>query len=346
MEQQLPVEKEHPTRSRDVLVWTLASTLVVLAVLGGLNARLRREPNNDGYALVRHKWQLMMKQRQPVDWLILGDSSGSCGVEPEILEQRLGGSALNLCVVRSLQIANDSWMLQWHQQHLGTPRTVVVVHAYDVWYRTVDAAFYAHMSHVPLPAGFWHSLAPDPGLDGEQAWRVLLGRWLPVYTDVSSARRLLFRRGGAPRVFEDLREDGFSPLTQRREATINKSLAAHLAFLKTAKFEVAPLNRTALDAMVQLADKQGFRLCFVQGPILDELYNHPDFQRYYAGVRTMYEELERKSSQVTWIRDVRTFPRSEMQKPDHTLESAAKQYSIWLAEQLQGSKPTVPQRLR
>src|SRR5438128_2449200 len=130
----LPVEIAGPSTARR-LIGTIGGVLALVALANTAALFvLSRHPVNHGYKVIGAKWELLREQERPVDWLVLGDSSGNQGVVPAVLSERLGGSSLNLCTVGDLLAVNDAWMLETYIGTVGAPRKVLMVHAYDIWH--------------------------------------------------------------------------------------------------------------------------------------------------------------------------------------------------------------------
>ena len=129
------------------------TTIVVILLLNLLAIWVvQRYSPNRGYRLVREKWTLLLNLKEPVEWLVLGDSSGNQAVDPALLDARLGGRSLNLCTTGNALVLGDLWMLETYLRRFGPPRGVVLVHTYDLWGRDKNSNTVAD---VPLPWGYW-----------------------------------------------------------------------------------------------------------------------------------------------------------------------------------------------
>ena len=82
----IPQENYTPSTWWKVLV-ELAGSLVMLVCINlGMIWYLGNYTSNYGYWTIHQKWQLLEHLDQPVDWLILGDSSCNQGVMPADFE--------------------------------------------------------------------------------------------------------------------------------------------------------------------------------------------------------------------------------------------------------------------
>ena len=102
-------ESVGPSSRRRILV-SIFGPLAVIAVVNVVAILLlRHDTSNWGIHLIEMKWKMAQETGEPVDWLVLGDSTGNQGVIPEILTDNLGGSAHNLCLLADLTATNNAW---------------------------------------------------------------------------------------------------------------------------------------------------------------------------------------------------------------------------------------------
>ena len=137
----------------------------VIVLLIGVNAiaglYLHSNTTNWGYWIIRQKWDLLNSLQNPVDWLILGDSTCNQSVVPSVLERELSGKALNLCTIANMLLVDDYFMLTHYIDEFGPPANVVLVHVYDVWHRP---GRYSKLGKF-LPWGYWSDFSPPITLE-------------------------------------------------------------------------------------------------------------------------------------------------------------------------------------
>ena len=94
-----PKEIVSRTTAREIIM-TVAITLTVVAIVNvtALYYLARFTPNT-GYLLIRAKWAMLSALKDPVALLILGDSSGNQGVDPQVFSDKLNLAAINLCTI-------------------------------------------------------------------------------------------------------------------------------------------------------------------------------------------------------------------------------------------------------
>ena len=133
-----------------------ASALVAIAVVCLCNAAagrlLEAFPQNRGYELIKAKWNLLIGLKRPVDVLVVGDSSCYLGIDPEVIESDVGGTALNLCTIGDMTAVGDYWMLDHYVRRFGPPRTVIIGHVHDIWHRSMSPIL---VEQVPVPDAFF-----------------------------------------------------------------------------------------------------------------------------------------------------------------------------------------------
>lgn len=325
----LPSELPTPARARHVVL------IVALAVAStlGLNAlageALEELTTNRGYWLVHQKWDLLDSLDEPVDWLILGDSSCNQGVRPDVFEARLGESAVNLCTVGDLLAVNDAWMLERYIEDYGPPKHVVIVHVYDIWYR--DARFLNRqplLAKIPLPWDFWEDLEPEVSLDSSQENKLFVARYLPLWSENKTLSSWLHHPSVVlDRDFE-ITDDGFMGLDAPNPKNVRKDAREHFHFTRTQRFSLSPINRDALERMGELSDRHGFDLWVASGPLWEGVWGDPHFRRYFdAAMRGLSEVAADFDHMRVVLRDPVRFPDGDMENVDHLTEDAAAVYT-------------------
>lgn len=329
-----PGERVPPASLRRILLTGAVMLLAAIAVDAAAVAGLDRHPLNHGYRVIRTKWALLLEQRAPVDTLILGDSTGNQGVVPDIVSARLGGSALNLCTVGDLLAVNDAWMLSSYVRDAGPPRRVVLVHAFDVWGRgpNPDA-----IAQVPLPAGFWNEYDPRIPLTGWEYARVLLDRYVPIYSQDQTLSRFFRQpRRTLARGF-DMDAHGFLRAHKALPEEVLKDSAFQIAEVEREKGE-SPLskeNLAALEVLARLADAHRFEIYISDSPLYEGLYAEPGFQRRLTALHDALAQFAAAHPRVHVLPGpVRTFPAGQMTTVDHLIEEGARSFTESLAEKI------------
>lgn len=307
----------------------LGTVLLVGVINFAALAYLDRYSPNLGYWLLNTKWQMLLRLEQPVDWLILGDSTGNQGVASGVLRSKLGGTVLNLCTFGNALAVNDAWMLQTYINRFGPPRAVVIVHTYNVWHReTMDEV----LARIPLSWGYWNRLEPSIESNTKRLMNLFLLRYFPLYSQNESLampvrKPLTVLRGHPP-----LSDDGFMHTSKALPEAVKRDTVKHIEFTQKTAFEFSEINRRALDTIQELAERYGFDVYLANGPIYRELYEDRRFQVYFAKVVERLKAWAEESARVHYIlREPVTFAQQEMQNADHLISSAAPIYTEYMA---------------
>jgi hypothetical protein len=322
-----------PARWREIVsVWL---GVLVLTLVANQFARwaLDRYTVNSGYRLIEEKWKLLLDAKQPVDWLILGDSSCNQGVVPERLSAALGGTTLNLCTIGDALVLGDSWMLDLYTRRVGPPKHVLLVHVYDVWHRDVSPVQDAIFAWIPLPWGFWNQYEPQLTFTRWHQLRMIIRRRLPLYYENTSLGRIIMRPWTSYSEQLVLGSDGFMSMTKADPRHVEVETREHLQFVRHNRPRVSPVNRLALQAIGRLAEQHHFDVYLAESPIYEGLYGDPTSR---AHIDTVWSEVGSVLSPSGRIRQVGMVPivfgRDQMQSADHVILSAARQYTQDLAD--------------
>ncbi len=161
--QQLPQEIVTPVKSKEFLLSLLGTFIFIILFNFAAKLYLKENTTNRAYWLINEKWELLLNQKKPVDWLILGDSSCNQGVVPSIVDEKLNVNSINLCTIGDMLTLDDAWMLEKYIQRFGVPKNVLIVHVHDAWSREVNRSL---LAKIPLNWGYWQQLEPrvDLGL--------------------------------------------------------------------------------------------------------------------------------------------------------------------------------------
>jgi hypothetical protein len=164
-------------------ITTLICLILVVLFLANIFAYLYldRYSANYGYWTIHQKWNLLGKLSKPVDWLILGDSSCSQGVMPEIFSTELNQTAINLCTTGDMGTLDNLWLIEEYIQRFGPPKNILVVHAFDIWHRAFNPV---RLGQVPRQWEFWeeHSFGTSLMEDPDIRRGIFIDHYLPLYS--------------------------------------------------------------------------------------------------------------------------------------------------------------------
>ena len=321
------------TKLTQILLSLICPWLVFALANIGANLYLKNFPENRGYWLIQQKWSMLMNLKQPVDWLVLGDSSCNQGVIPQVLESEFSGKAINLCTIGDSLVLNSAWMLSQHIKKYGAPKNIILVHVYDIWGREIN---WNVTSQTPLSWGYWNKLEPNIKLDFPQQKAVFLNRYVPLYSQNTSLKKILEERD---RLFVkkdyQLEKDGFMKVTKANISNVEYDRQGHLRNIQKSEFSFSNTNQKSLEAIAELAQKHDINVYLTNSPLDRELYQNPDFQARYKRVQTELGQISDRYNNLHLIMaEPMTFSPEEMENADHLIASAAKSYTKQLAKEI------------
>lgn len=315
-----------------------AVALWVLVWLALLNATaavwLDRVQGNRGYVVLRSKWRLVLDLHEPVDYLILGDSSCNQGIDPRQLGEELGGTALNLCTVGDMTTIGDAWLLQGYLERHEPPTAIVVGHAYDVWARD-ESKLKLALWNLEAEGVPWRTLRPPVELDVREAVSNAVAPYTPLYTQPEALRRSL--TGSArPRIaIDDL---GFLSVPDADPGRVEQDVDDHLEALATSAAELSATNARGLSVLLATARGRGIPVVLVNAPVVEQLGQAALYQERIAAINALLDsELAATPTARLALREPLRFPPEHMQNADHVTAVGAERYTRAIAEAVQSA---------
>ncbi len=335
----LPREKPTPSKWRHVAFVVASFVIALLATNEYASRYLGRYTSNRGYWIVHQKWELLEAQEEPVDWLILGDSSCNQGVMPQEWDKLTGGRSINLCSIGNMVTIDDAWMLERYIERHGPPKNVLIMHVYDMWHRDLNNAL---LGQIPLGYGFWNRFDPAVELTFDEWKSVVASRYLPLYSQNTSlkdaARKGLEQMSWEAPFKRDfvMDEQGFMPWYTAYPRGVRGDVGGHLRFLRKSQFAMSADTRDGLRAIGELADEHKIAVHFVPSPVAQQLGRNPGFKKYRKALDTELGEFADAHDTVTHHPTVYQYPDGQMENADHVVFSAAKDLTRKLARDVAG----------
>lgn len=331
----LPQELIKSARKREIWVNIFGAIFVLLLCNGLANIFLNYLNSNRGYFLVSLKWNLLMQQRQPTDWLVVGDSSCNQGVVPEVLMEEMEGEALNLCTVGSMLTIDDVWMLEQHINQVGPPRNLLIVHVYDIWHRDIEDETLAHLAQIPLSHEAIREFNLPLSLDQDDQIKLFLHRSVPLYAANQSLEEWIREPLESFRESREflVSDRGFMPRTEINRDLFRQDIQSHLEFVGAHHFQQSNINQQALEHIRTLAEQYQIEVYLASAPLYQGLYQKQDFQHYFRQMQRSLSEFAETSDRIHVIlKQPVTFEADQMQNADHLMAPAAETYTQQLVQ--------------
>lgn len=342
-----------PTTVVRLVIVVLIMAATVWAANRGIGRYLDLHGTNLGYRYIAHKWRVLEKLDEPVDWLVLGDSSGSQAFDPEILAADRDLTAVNLGTIGNFGLTDDLWMLEEYIERFGPPDRVVLIHVYDVWRRRLDPKL---LGRVPRDRAMSPEIVEKYGIDEEQLEQMWLVRYVRMYAERTSIRKALeltwhrltktdeelaeLRKAdrSLPEKEPELTDSGYVRMCGAIGKELRRDSAGHMKFLRKSRARISKDNREALQAIAALAEEHGFELDIVNGPLYDRLAAKREFEKYFKGIVTGLHKLTRGNPHVHIVESVYPVPSKHLQNVDHITCDGVPGYTRWVIAQIEAAK--------
>lgn len=320
-------ERGHGRSGRYLAVSLLATLVGVIVVNYFVAGYLNRKTTNFGAFLIHRKWELLGEQERPVDVLVLGDSTCNQGINTNILQKEFGVSALNLCTTGSSALVGDVWMLEEYIARVGTPKYVVIGHAYDVWYRNLSPAIWANVPRPTLPLA-----QSSITLGWERILRALVLQNLPLYSqDVTLKRLLLASKDNQPRPEKPLIVDEHGFYSEPK--AVPRDVRRDLAGWEKQKLPtyVSKDNKQAIAEVARLSEKHGFQVTYVNGPFYEGAFEKPKLGKFVEQQSKVVKGHIGKYPNLQYCQNRFLYPDTQMCNVDHVNLAASEDYTRKLA---------------
>jgi hypothetical protein len=304
-----------------VLPLTIGGALVALinvALLAALAA-------TDTRPLPTAKWDILLELEEPVDWLILGDSTAATSLRPDLIHDMTGETSLNLGTVGDWAMLNDVWMLEQYVERFGAPEGVIIVHALDTYGRGYPND--AVIAQAKRPPSFYddYSVPLDAGTGDEIEFYLL--NYVPIFSRPDSAKQLFENLADGAEQVSGMNSDGFLEL-EVDPANVVYDETLFIDYLEEEEegvFTPSEVNQQAFDVMIALADAYQFPVYLLHGPIYEGLLDEPVYQSYTRQVRAWLSQQAARSDRLVYFETIHAFSAEDMQNIDHlSPESAAR----------------------
>jgi hypothetical protein len=289
---------------------------------------------NTGYLLIAEKWKIMQGLDNPVDLLILGDSSGNQGVDPDVVKNRTGMSAVNLCTIGGTIALNDAYILDAYIEQHGAPKAVVVVHGYDVWSRTIEDNI-GSLAKIP---GDWWNREPDLDIGLKDKVRIHLDRFVPLYSGTISLGMVMqypfiaFKRG-----LHSLKANGMVHEMRADPDEVDDDMTFHLDYIRYLgdADAVAEPNRRALAYIGELALRHDFDVFVANGPVYDRFAADEEYLEFYRRLHDELKTIIESNPRLHFILNPpAVYTASQLQSVDHIVGPAVTDFTTRITNEI------------
>ena len=316
-----------PANTKRILISVLG-TLVIVFLVNLVAFSCIEKYSIGNYDLgSKEKWNMLLNLEEPVEWLILGDSTGLHAVVPNTLNERLGVTSINLCTLGFMGVMNDAWMLNRYIQQFGSPKNVIIVHFYKTWQLNPIPKYIADL---PLEWGFWNGMRPPLENKLGLTYDLFMERYVPVVTQddtlVNALRGYWLFERALPSLVKPsrLQADGLLINTRKIPGNVLLSMHQEIRVTKDKPFFVSNSSEKAIDNIVALAEEHGFDVYLAHAPLYEGLYENQDFQTYFTQVQDKMKAFADISERLYYISNIQmTFPEQQMLDATHVMPSAA-----------------------
>jgi hypothetical protein len=322
---ELPDERVVECNAGSVAAVAVATLALLASANAGVCVLLSRYPQSQAYEWTTYKWRLLLERAGPVDWLILGDSSGAYGVDPALIRTRLGKTALNLCTTAPMLLAEDAWMLAEYVSRFGGPDVVLLVHTHR---RYSDQQVSPQCAaHVPMAWGYWRRVSPPLHFSAQERITFLLARYVPLYSESTTLGRIVRLRRQI-RLRTPFRDDGFYVCPRARPAIARGQALQRLRELPGLDPSVSDLNAQAIQEVARLAEARRFDAYVVSAPVCSCLAGEPSFVAYNEAIQGQLAQLASGSDRLhVLLSSPMTFAARSMADPSHVTHEGAQSFT-------------------
>jgi hypothetical protein len=286
---------------------------------------LQTEPPPGDLNVMMRTWLGIKKLNEPVDVLLLGDSSCLANLASGPVADRLGGSVINLGNNAGSSLLTDAWMLSAYIKKYGAPKTVVIT-------RTSGGYSIKHgmefMANSLLPWGYWDDYGVAPVWSQGEIVQLFIKKYGTLYFNADILKERLLKAW-------NLFDYGINPNLPSHDYYINYNQPKQVMDISTRMpasyfqpFRCNVDNANAIRYMVNVAREYHFQLYFTLPAEWDEAVK--------AGLRSEQIAAEKeylsRFTDETYVHIVDQVPKTlfttdQMQSPNHLWKGSAKIYT-------------------
>lgn len=337
----MSVEKIRPIQQQQLVRLLLTIMFCIVSLNLCAIVYLQYDQLNITTVVTAQKWKIVAELAEPVDIVIIGDSSANQGIDPLLIEEVTGLKGINLATVASWGMVDNVWLLEEYIQQHGVPPTVIAVYAFDTQQRDASLPDLLATFPVPIEAIIDASFVEDyTAVD----WGVIyLKRLFPLYYRHETLRRATIEfatsQFGIFTPHYVFNSAGFLQWTDAYPARVVRSSNMRLVRIHNTEAPGAfsQANLAAMERLIAMADIFDFELYIAHGPIYEGLENDERFAPLRQALNETYTALVADRSNVAFIPTVATFRAEVMENFNHLIVDAAHDYTLQLVDWIWGA---------
>lgn len=258
--------------------------VILLNTIGGLYEYTEKNS-------CKKKWEgFYSKDRNSIDLLILGNSHAACGINPSIIEERLGLSSYNLAT-SSQDISQTYYFLKEALKYQDIK--YLIIDSSMLLYHPIEknrTIYYASSDYMRFSINKL-SMVNDLFSGKDKIYALLpftRGRLALHDPELLSSNYRYFKRGYQQKTYK-----GFSPIANYLDETRNAQYKT-VAYdeIKFISPEVDNIENQYLSKIKDLCRENGVTLKFITVPMLENFNNRVQYDKNYDEVSQVLEKSE------------------------------------------------------
>ena len=276
------------------------------------------------------KWKMLEETKGFSGGVLLGDSTASMCIDPDILAKETGMPWINMGTYGDFGVFDDAVMLSRMIENGWDIRAIIVSHSYDSFHRKLSGRALADIPwYLRLP---WQRL---PSMREDDAtFECLLRDLFPVYYRQESLANL-FDHDSMHLVNwkSQIRKGFLDPKDQR--PNLENDVPSHLKHLRSeSALKISRANRQSMVSLIKTASAHDIPLLFISGPVLDSIWQTPEYQRAIGKINSFIETAAAGNSSISSdFLDQAILPAEHMDRVDHVNSASVGIFTEHVARQ-------------
>jgi len=326
----LPIERLGNINSKTLMGLVLSVVLTIVMINVAVAVIINKSHFDRGQVIVQKKWELLEGLQNPLDYILLGDSSPNQAFDPQIVREELGLNGVNLATIGTFGFVDDLWLLQAYLESFDAPKTVIIAHSFDVPQRDVAPLKLLGTYRIPLTSSITQNELSDFSYI-QNVVTVYQRRIFPLHyrneTLIYMIEQFLKGQLDVLEVTYLIDDNGFMPWNEEGIIRVEDELAQIEQLIVSEQFpdEFSKINLQAIAYITELAQDYNFDLYFVNGT------TYVGLEEVLPTVRSQldqqYENIAKSHSNIHYISTPFTFPLEAMKSIDHIGADYAREYT-------------------